>query len=77
MEAETRMTPDQQQLAAEAAAVAAAHDLAPHPGGLLGRLLDSLDDAELIANDRNASPEAKRSARALADALAAALAAED
>jgi hypothetical protein len=48
----------------------------PHPGGLPGRVADALDDAELIAADPNASPEAKQTAQRFAAALVAALRAE-
>ena len=49
----------------------------PHPRGLAGRVIDALDDAELIAADPHASPEAKRWAEVKAAALVAALKAED
>jgi hypothetical protein len=59
-------------------AAVAANDkpLRPHPGGLRGRTLDALDDLALLEADPTATPEAKRSARALADAMVAALRAE-
>jgi hypothetical protein len=75
MEADARMTPEQRR--AEAAAVAAAHPLKPHPQGLAGRVADALDDLELLNADPHATPLARRSARGLADALVAALAAEE
>ena len=69
----------EEQLAAEAAAIAEVGDrpMRPHPRGLAGRTLDAIDDAELLAADPTATLEAKQSARALAAALSAALAAED
>ena len=72
------MNPEE-QLAAEAAAIAEVGDrpMRPHPRGLAGRTLDAIDDAELVSSDPHASEEAKQSARALAAALSAALAAED
>jgi hypothetical protein len=61
----------------EAAAVAANDKpMRPHPGGLAGRCQDALDDLELVTADPNATPEAKRSAQALAAAMVRALAAE-
>jgi len=43
----------------------------------VGRCADALDDLALLEADPHASDVAKQSARALADALSAALAAED
>jgi hypothetical protein len=59
-------------------AAVAANDkpLRPHPGGLRGRTLDALDDLALLQADPNATLQAKRSARMLADAMIAALRAE-
>jgi hypothetical protein len=74
----TPMTP-KELLRAQAAAIAEVGDrpMRPHPRGLAGRTLDAIDDAELLAADPTATLEAKQSARALAAALSAALAAED
>jgi hypothetical protein len=68
------MTPEQR--AAEAAAIAAAHELAPHPNGLEGRVADALDDLALLQADPHATPLEKDRARRYADALRAALAAQ-
>ena len=70
------MTPE--ELAAEAA-IFMSYDkpMSPHPHGLRGRALDALTDAELLeATPATTTPAAIRSARALADALSAALRAE-
>ena len=65
------------QLARLKAAVAAnTKPMRQHPRGLVGRCQDALDDAELIEADPHATPQAKQSARALADALIATLRAE-
>jgi hypothetical protein len=65
------------RLQAEAAAIAANEkQMRPHPRGLAGRCQDALDDLALLEADPHASAEAKQSARALADAMAAALRAE-
>jgi hypothetical protein len=49
----------------------------PHPNGLAGRTGDALDDLALLTADPHATPTAIQSAQALADALVAALVAED
>jgi hypothetical protein len=49
----------------------------PHPAGLVGRCADALDDLALLKADPCADPIAIRSAQMFADALSAALAAED
>jgi hypothetical protein len=71
------MTPEERQRLTDAMIESIGdRTLSPHPGGLAGRVADALDDAELIAADPNASPQAKTAARQFADALIAALAAE-
>jgi hypothetical protein len=49
----------------------------PHPGGLVGRWADAQDDLALLRADPNADPEAVEWAKVKADALAAALSADE